>query len=92
MRDAINEMRVENGEKPLTEEELFEALIEKIIVPGANLLKFVFKDGHTVDREWQDRSRSQSWTPEMKERARQKNLERRKLNEEVNNSNTGNEE
>jgi len=45
-----------------------------------------------VDRGGQDRSRSQSWTPEMKERARQKNLERRKLNEEVNNSNTGNEE
>lgn len=26
---------------------------------------------------WQDRSRSESWTPEMKEKARQKSLERR---------------
>ena len=72
--------------------ELFEKQIKKIIVPGPNLLQFVFKDGHTVEREWQDRSRSQSWTPEMKERAKQRNLERRKLNEKISNSNTGNEE
>ena len=70
--------------------ELFEAQIEKIIVPGANLIQFVFKDGHTVEKEWQDRSRSQSWTPEMKEQARRRNLERRKQNEEVNYSNTCN--
>ena len=58
--------------------ERFEELIEKIVVPGANRLIFIFKDGRSVEKEWKDRSRSESWTPEMKERARQKNLERRK--------------
>ncbi len=55
----------------------FETQIEKIIVPKANTLHFIFKDGHTVEREWKDRSRRESWTPEMKEKARQKSLERR---------------
>ncbi len=64
--------------------ELFEKLIEKIIVPKANHLLYVFKDGHTVEREWQDRSRSESWTPQMKAEARQKTLERRKANAENN--------
>lgn len=57
--------------------ELFDALIERIVVPEDNVLHFVFTDGHTVERVWQDRSRSESWTPEMKEQARQRNIERR---------------
>ena len=32
--------------------ELFEELIEKIIVPQSNRLQYVFRDGHTVEREW----------------------------------------
>ena len=70
----------------------FEELIEKIVVPSANHLVFMFKDGHTIEKEWEDRSRSQSWTPEMKEQARQRNLERRKANEEICNSDTCNKE
>jgi len=66
---------------PEFDAELFETLIEKIIVPKANHLQFVFKDGHIVEREWQDRSRRESWTPEMKEEARLKTLERRKTHE-----------
>lgn len=64
--------------------ELFEQLIEKIIVPQSNRLQYVFKDGHTVEREWQDRSRSESWTPQMKAEARRKTLERRNANAENN--------
>lgn len=56
--------------------ELFEKMIDKIIVPKANILRFIFKDGHEVEKTWKDRSRSESWTPEMKETARQRNLER----------------
>lgn len=58
----------------------FEASIEKILVPQANHLTFVFKDGHTEERVWRDRSRSESWTDEMKDAARQKTLERRQNN------------
>ncbi len=55
----------------------FKAQIERIDVPGANRLIFVFKDGHTEERTWKDRSRAESWTPEMREAARQKALQRR---------------
>ena len=63
-------------------EDVFTAKIETIIVQNENLLQFVFKDGHTEERIWQNRSRSQSWTNEMKEQARQKALKRRMNNVE----------
>ncbi len=50
--------------------------IEKIIVSNGRLLTFYFKDGHTVDATWIEHSRSESWTPEMRENARIKELER----------------
>lgn len=43
-----------------------------------NRLVFCFKDGSERVKRWQDRSRAKSWTPEMKEAARQKTLERHK--------------
>lgn len=45
-----------------------------------NTLIFCFKDGSESVKRWQDRSRAESWTKEMKEEARQKALERRKSN------------
>ena len=57
--------------------EIFKEQIERIDVPGANRLVFVFRDGHTVERIWKDRSRSESWTPEMREAARQRALKQR---------------
>ena len=50
----------------------FSAQIDHILVPEHNQLTFVFKDEHTVHRTWQDRSRSESWTPEMREKASQR--------------------
>ncbi len=47
-----------------------------------NTLVFCFQDGTEAVKQWQDRSRRQSWTPEMKEVARQKALERRAQHEE----------
>lgn len=41
-----------------------------------NQLVLCFKDGSKAVRQWQDRSRAESWTPEMKEAARKKALER----------------
>lgn len=52
--------------------------IEKILVPKPNHLRFMFYDGNTIERIWQDRSRSESWTQEMRNEARQKTMERRK--------------
>jgi len=54
--------------------------LEKIIADDNNMLHFHFKDSAAVTYTWQDRSRSASWTEEMKEQARQKTLERRKNN------------
>ena len=56
----------------------FQDRIDRIEVPGGNQLVFVFKDGHREERTWKDRSRSESWTPEMKEKARQRALQQRR--------------
>ncbi len=50
--------------------------IEYIAACRGNSLRFVFFNGRTVDYKWTDRSRSDSWTPEMKEAARQNALRR----------------
>jgi len=46
--------------------EKFFAQIEKIIVPAPNELIFFFSDGHEEYKTWKDRSRSESWTEEMR--------------------------
>ena len=51
---------------------VFTAQIAHILVPGHNQLTFVFKGGHMAHRTWLDRSRRDSWTPEMREKARQR--------------------
>ena len=44
---------------------------------NGNTLALTLCSGEQIVKRWQDRSRRQSWTPEMKEMARQKELERR---------------
>ena len=44
-----------------------------------NILVFCFSDGTEYARQWKDRSRAESWTEEMKEKARQKTLERQAM-------------
>ena len=51
------------------EGEAFRRLIERIEVPTFNHLVYIFKDGRREERVWQDRSRRDSWTDEMKEQA-----------------------
>ena len=60
--------------------ELVQEQLSGITVADGNELTFHFRDGRTISHRWQDRSRSESWTPEMKEAARQKALEWRKQN------------
>lgn len=45
-----------------------------------NTVVFSLNDGSEIKKQWKDRSRSESWTDEMKEAARQKALERSKHN------------
>ena len=52
--------------------------VKKIIADDGNTLHFHFSDGTAVTRTWTDRSRAESWTPEMKEKARQQSLARRR--------------
>lgn len=60
-------------------------LISEIRVPRKNTLTFIMKNGHIIDIDWQHISRRHSWTPEMKEEARQRQLaiaqKRREQNE-----------
>ena len=51
-------------------EDLFLKRIERIDACKGNILRFVFKNGKTKEYVWKDRSRAESWTPEMKETAR----------------------
>lgn len=44
---------------------------------NGNRLVFCFKDGSESDKQWKDRSRSESWTPEMKAQASQRQRQRR---------------
>jgi len=52
----------------------FRKRISRIEAAGANTLKFVFVDGTICIAVWRDRSRSESWTDEMKQTAREKSL------------------
>lgn len=59
------------------DEGLFQKKIKQILVPEPNLLTFVFHNGYEETVHWTDRSRSESWTPEMKEKAAQNTREKR---------------
>ncbi len=50
--------------------------VEKIIACDNNRLIIRLTDGKEIATVWQDRSRSESWTDEMKEKARQQTLRR----------------
>lgn len=50
---------------------ILEQQIDQILVPKPNELIFLFRDGHTISAHWKDRSRSESWTEEMRQKARE---------------------
>ena len=52
--------------------------IAQILVPDKNLLTFIFKDNSSMDIQWQNPSRSESWTEEMKQAARDRHERRYK--------------
>jgi hypothetical protein len=60
------------------DEAIFRARIAEMIVPGLNKVLYVFRDGHTLEATWQDKSRSESWTDEKKQQARERTLRQRR--------------
>ena len=58
------------------DEKLFCNEITAVRVLADNVLVFVFQDGHESVKRWQNRSRSESWTQEMREAASRKAAER----------------
>ena len=65
-------------ELPCYEAPEMEAQVDHIEVPADNHLKFFLRDGRIEERIWKDRSRRESWTPEMKEKARQNAMKRKR--------------
>ncbi len=61
---------------------VFSSLIETIEVPENGVLVFLFKDGRSVVRTWENRSRSESWTEDMRMRARERMLSRKDVRHE----------
>ena len=50
--------------------------IEKIVVHNGNRLEYHLVSGTVIEKIWEDRSRSESWTDEMREAVRRRKLER----------------
>ena len=50
--------------------------IEKIVVHNGNRLEYHLVSGAVIEKTWADRSRSESWTDEMREAVRRRKLER----------------
>ena len=50
--------------------------ITEICAEDGNRLVFSFADGHKSVKQWHDRSRAESWTPEMRQTAGRKTKER----------------
>ena len=54
--------------------------ITEIWAEKDNQLVFRFRSGEETVKRWKDRSRAESWTPEMRDAARQKALKRSRQN------------
>ena len=58
-------------------ERCFKDLIANIQICADNTLIYRLKNGTEIEKQWKDRSRSQSWTEEMRAEARQRAVDRR---------------
>lgn len=56
--------------------EIFKERVREIRVLPNNMLRFALRDGESIDCEWKDKSRSASWTPEMRAQAAKVNFRR----------------
>lgn len=70
--------------------EKFHSEICSMRVEPERMLVYCFRDGHEVTRQWIMSSRRDSWTPEMKEKARQRYLTQKGQNDAESNRHTSN--
>ena len=56
------------------DETVVKSKIQQIIVPEPNELLFIFHDGQQLQKHWENVSRSESWTDEMKQQVRERSL------------------
>lgn len=74
--EALNEKL--HTKKPFTPDclthELIEQSFSRIIINDDHTVQFWFRNGALSVKAWQHKSRKESWTPEMKERARLRKL------------------
>ena len=56
------------------QENQFKTRVKQILVPEQGTIIFCLKNGEEIKTTWQNRSRSESWTAEMKQNARERNL------------------
>lgn len=60
-------------------EDAFTSAVDFIFAEPENRLRLMMTDGTEKESVWKDRSRSESWTEEMRETARQKALQRKEM-------------
>jgi len=65
---------------PVFNGQVFGHKITHITVPKRNELDFHLADGRIVHRTWEDRSRRDSWTIEMREQAKQRSISKARTN------------
>lgn len=58
------------------DEDVFAERVAFIAALPDNVLEYTFADGHTAQSTWKDRSRSESWTEEMRQAAAEKTRKR----------------
>jgi site-specific DNA recombinase len=68
--DILHTVTAEALELAVFDGVVFKERIAAIRVPEANRLVFVFRDGHTEEKTWKDKSRSESWDDDMRQAAR----------------------
>ena len=56
--------------------DIFQEKVKEIMIPEANKVRIILKNGKEKEYSWQDRSRSESWTDEMRAKAARKTRER----------------
>lgn len=88
---ALLDASAEALELPSFDAVEFRKRVSRIEVTGANTLKFVFVNGTIREAVWKVRSRSESWTDEMKQAAREKSLAIKEALNGGSNPETGNE-
>lgn len=71
---------ISTAEEVIGSMDAFPGKITEVRVENGNQLIFLHSDGTQTVKRWQDRSRADSWTEEMKEAARRRERERSRTN------------